>query len=30
MHGIRKIEELKATDSQLSDDLELLRRSLEG
>ncbi|MFN6951616.1 MAG: chromosomal replication initiator protein DnaA [Albidovulum sp.] len=30
MHGIRKIEELKAIDSQLSDDLDLLRRSLEG
>lgn len=30
MHGIRKIEELMATDSQLSDDLDLLRRSLEG
>jgi chromosomal replication initiator protein len=30
MHGIRKIEELKATDGQLSDDLDLLRRSLEG
>ena len=30
MHGIRKIEELRATDSQLSDDLDLLRRSLEG
>jgi len=30
MHGIRKIEELKATDSQLSDDLDLLRRLLES
>jgi chromosomal replication initiator protein len=30
MHGIRKVEELKATDSQLSEDLDLLRRSLEA
>ena len=30
MHGVRKIEELMATDSQLSDDLQLLRRLLEG
>lgn len=30
MHGVRKIDELKATDSQISDDLELLRRALEG
>ncbi len=30
MHGIRKIEELKATDSQLAEDLDLLRRSLEA
>ena len=30
MHGIRKIEELMATDSQLSDDLQLLRRLLQG
>ncbi|SDE65858.1 chromosomal replication initiator protein DnaA [Limimaricola pyoseonensis] len=29
MHGVRKIEELKATDSQIADDLELLRRALE-
>lgn len=28
MHGVRRIEELKATDSQIVDDLELLRRSL--
>ena len=26
MHGVRRIEELMATDSQLSDDLQLLRR----
>jgi len=30
MHGVRKIEELKALDSQISDDLDLLRRSLEA
>ncbi|GHD98458.1 chromosomal replication initiation protein [Defluviimonas sp. 20V17] len=30
MHGVKKIEELKTTDSQLSDDLQLLRRLLEG
>ena len=30
MHGVRKIEELKATDSQIADDLELLRRALEA
>jgi len=29
MHGVRKIEELIASDSQIADDLELLRRSLE-
>ena len=28
MHGVRKIEELKAKDSQIADDLELLRRAL--
>lgn len=30
MHGVRKIEELKSTDAQIADDLELLRRALEG
>ncbi len=30
MHGIRKVEELKATDSQLAEDLDLLRRLLEA
>lgn len=30
MHGVRKIEELMATDSQLTDDLQLLRRLLQG
>jgi chromosomal replication initiator protein len=28
MHGVRRIEELKALDSQIADDLELLRRAL--
>lgn len=30
MHGVRRIEELKATDSQIAEDLELLRRALEA
>ncbi len=30
MHGVRRIEELMATDSQIADDLEMLRRSLEA
>ncbi len=30
MHGVKRIEQLKETDSQIADDLELLRRSLEG
>ncbi|MEM9343630.1 MAG: chromosomal replication initiator protein DnaA, partial [Pseudomonadota bacterium] len=30
MHGVRRIEELKEKDSQIAEDLELLRRSLEG
>ncbi|MDR5652466.1 chromosomal replication initiator protein DnaA [Ruixingdingia sedimenti] len=30
MHGVRKVEELMATDSQLADDLQMLRRQLEG
>jgi chromosomal replication initiator protein len=29
MHGVRKIEELKAQDAQIAEDLELLRRTLE-
>ena len=29
IHGIRKIEELRQTDSGIADDLELLRRALE-
>ncbi|MFZ1728014.1 MAG: chromosomal replication initiator protein DnaA [Albidovulum sp.] len=30
MHGIRRIEELRATDSQLAEDIELLKRLLEA
>lgn len=30
MHGVKKIEELMATDSQLSDDLQLLKRLLQS
>jgi len=30
IHGVRKIEELMAQDSQLADDIELLRRALEA
>ncbi|WP_039018640.1 chromosomal replication initiator protein DnaA [Halocynthiibacter namhaensis] len=30
MHGVKRIEELRVTDSQLEDDLELLRRALEA
>ena len=30
MHGVRKIEELKAKDHQMAEDLELLRRALEA
>jgi chromosomal replication initiator protein len=30
MHGVKKIEELMATDSQLSDDMQLLKRLLQG
>ncbi|PIE16221.1 MAG: chromosomal replication initiator protein DnaA [Rhodobacterales bacterium] len=30
MHGVRKIEELKQMDNQISEDLELLRRALEA
>ena len=30
MHGVRRIDELRAIDSQLDDDLELLRRALEA
>jgi len=30
MLGVRKIEDLRNQDSQMSDDLDLLRRSLEA
>jgi chromosomal replication initiator protein len=30
MHGVRKIEELMSLDSQLNDDLQLLRRLLQS
>ena len=30
MHGVKRIEELKIIDSQIADDLELLRRALEA
>jgi chromosomal replication initiator protein len=30
MHGVKKVEELRATDSQLAEDLELLRRLLQS
>lgn len=30
MHGVKKIEELMSTDSQLNDDLNLLKRLLQG
>ncbi len=30
MHGVRKIEELKALDDQIAEDIEMLRRALEG
>ena len=29
MHGVRRVEELRASDSQLNEDLDLLRRLLE-
>ena len=30
MHGVRRIEELRASDGQIAEDLEMLRRSLEA
>ena len=30
MHGVRRIEELRTQDSQMADDIEMLRRSLEA
>jgi chromosomal replication initiator protein len=29
MHGVRRVEELRASDTQLNEDLDLLRRLLE-
>ena len=30
MHGVRRIEELKASDGQIAEDVEMLRRALEA
>jgi chromosomal replication initiator protein len=30
MHGVRRIEELRAQDGQIAEDLEMLRRALEA
>jgi chromosomal replication initiator protein len=30
MHGVRRIDELRAIDAQMAEDLEMLRRMLEG
>jgi len=30
MHAVRKIDELKGTDPALAEDVELLRRMLQG
>jgi chromosomal replication initiator protein len=30
MHAVRKIDELRESDPQIAEDLELLRRALEG
>jgi chromosomal replication initiator protein len=30
MHGVKRIEELRIQDAQIAEDLELLRRTLEG
>ncbi|MCP4818284.1 MAG: chromosomal replication initiator protein DnaA, partial [Shimia sp.] len=30
MHGVKRVEELRTADAQISDDLELLRRALEA
>ena len=30
MHGVRRIEELSSTDSQILDDIQMLRRALQG
>jgi chromosomal replication initiator protein len=30
MHGVKRVDELRIQDAQIADDLEILRRSLEG
>jgi chromosomal replication initiator protein len=30
LHGVKKVEELMSTDSQLNDDIQMLRRVLQG
>ena len=30
MHAVKKVEELMQQDSQIADDVEMLRRALEG
>ncbi len=30
MHGVKRVDELRTQDAQVADDLEILRRSLEG
>jgi len=30
LHGVRKVEEMRGADSQLNEDIELLRRLLEN
>ena len=30
MHGVKRIEELKLTDGQIAEDVEMLRRALEA
>ncbi len=30
LHGVKKVEELMSTDSQLNDDITMLRRVLQG
>ena len=30
MHAVKKVEELKGTDHRFAEDVELLRRMLEG
>jgi chromosomal replication initiator protein len=30
LHGVKKVEELMSTDSQLNDDIQMLRRVLQA